>query len=392
MPVRRLWYLLLILALLAGLFLTIAPPLLERSMNQVIGHEPYAISERARELHGTLEVADLHADTTLWNRDPLARAERGHVDLPRLREGNVALQVFTAVTKSPSGQNYETNASDARDNITALAIAQAWPPRTWNSLAERALYQAERLRSAAERSGGELEVLLDRRQLAGLRQRRAEGEKVVGGILGTEGSHALDGELDNIDILYAAGYRVMGLQHFFDNRLGGSLHGESGAGLSAFGRQAVDRMLARGVIIDVAHSSPQVVRDVLARSDRPVILSHTGFQGACDSPRNISDDLMREIAVAGGIIGVGYWKAAICDDSPAGIAAAIAYGIDLVGADHVALGSDFDGAVTTTLDSSELAAITQALLDAGVGEAAIRKVMGGNAMRFFGANLPAAGG
>lgn len=376
------------LALLAGLFFSLAPGLVERSLNRVVEHPPYTISDRARQLHESLAIADLHADTTLWRRDLLRRSDRGQVDLPRLQAGNVALQVFTSVTKSPAGQNYQRNASDARDNITTLALVQAWPPRTWDSLTERALYQAQKLRTAADRSDGQLQLILNREQVAQLQARRARGENVVGAILGTEGSHALDGALDRIDTLYEAGFRVMGLQHFFDNRLGGSLHGESGAGLTRFGRDAVDRMLARGVIVDVAHSSPQVVRDVLARSERPLILSHTGFKGHCDSHRNISDALMRNIAAAGGLIGVGFWEAAICDDSPAGIASAIAYGIELVGADHVALGSDFDGSVTTSLDSSELAAITQALLDAGIGEEAIANVMGGNALRFFSQNLP----
>jgi microsomal dipeptidase-like Zn-dependent dipeptidase len=97
---------------------------------------------------------------------------------------------------------------------------------------------------------------------------------------------------------------------------------------------------------------------------------------------------MQEIATAGGLIGVGYWPGAICGTSPAKIAEAILYGVRLVGADHVALGSDFDGTVTTAIDTSELAAITQALLDAGATEAEINKVMGGNMLLFLQQNLP----
>jgi microsomal dipeptidase-like Zn-dependent dipeptidase len=129
--------------------------------------------------------------------------------------------------------------------------------------------------------------------------------------------------------------------------------------------------------------------DVLAMTTAPVLVSHTGFRGHCDSPRNISDELMVAIAERGGIIGVGYWEAAVCGVSPADIAAAIVYGIGLTGEDHVALGSDFDGGVSTGFDSSQLVLITEALLEAGVDETVIAKVMGGNVLRFIAAGLPA---
>jgi hypothetical protein len=85
-----------------ALFL-LAPPIADKRMNPVVPHAPYQISEEARALHATIPVADLHADSLLWNRDLLKRNDRGHVDLPRLREGGVFLQVFTAVTKTPVG-------------------------------------------------------------------------------------------------------------------------------------------------------------------------------------------------------------------------------------------------------------------------------------------------
>ncbi|QIB67675.1 peptidase M19 [Kineobactrum salinum] len=358
-------------------------------MNITLSHEAAAVGPAASRLHSKLVVGDLHADSLLWRRNLLRHSSRGHVDIPRLQAGNVALQVFTAVTQSPAGLNYGQNARDSRDNITLLALAQAWPVATWTSRYQRALYQARRLHRFAERAPRDLQVITNRQQLRQLLQARQQGAALVGGILGTEGSHALDGELDNIRGLHEHGYRVMGLHHFFDNALGGSLHGESGQGLTAFGEQAVDQMRSLGIIIDVAHSSEQVVRDVLARDETPLLLSHSGFQGHCPSQRNISDELMQAIAAGGGLIGVGFWEAAVCDASPAGIAAAIRYGIALVGADHLALGSDFDGAVSVPFDSSELATLTQALLDAGISPQDIRKVMGGNLVRFFDAQLPA---
>ena len=377
-----------LLLLVLVLFFSLTPGFLEQRMNLVERADNPAPSEAARKLHASLVIGDLHTDSTLWQRDLREHAGRGHVDLPRLRQGNVALQVFTSVTSSPSGQNYEKNASDASDNITLLALTQRWPVRTWDSLAERALFQASRLQRIAEENPEQLQLVRNQAELNTLMLRRAEGETVVGAIIGTEGSHALDGKLETIDRLYEAGFRMMGLQHFFDNRLGGSLHGESGAGLTDFGAQAVDRMLQRNIIIDVAHSSEAVVRDVLARTDSPLVVSHTGFQGHCASPRNISDELMQAIAARGGVIGVGYWDAAVCATSVSAIVEAMRYGIDLVGADHVALGSDFDGTITAPLDTSELVLLTDEMLRQGISESDIRKIMGLNLLRLLQQGLP----
>lgn len=369
--------------------LSLAPAILEGEMNIVLPHDPYEISAEAQKLHDSLTIADLHSDSTLWRRDLLERGNRGHVDIPRMREGNLSLQMFTSVTRSPRGQNYEENSDRAFDNITLLALVQSWPIATWSSLSARALYQAEKLKSLETRAPKEFQMIYSAEDLARLLERRGSGESVVGGLLGTEGSHALDGELANIERLFSAGFRMMSLQHFFDNKLGGSLHGQSGAGLSDFGTQAVDEMLRLGVMIDVSHSSPAVVEDVLKRTQKPLIVSHTGFYGHCKSPRNISDELMLAIANNGGLIGVGYWDAAICTATPEGIVKAIRYGIDLVGMEHVALGSDFDGSIAAPLDASELSALTHEMLAQGFSEGEIRAVMGENTMRFLAKNLPA---
>lgn len=386
--VRKLAILVLALALVLLLTLFLLPAQLEKALNGVVPHEPYDISAEASRLHNSLFIADLHADSTLWNRSLLERSARGHVDIPRMREGNVALQIFTTVTKSPRGQNYDHNATDAADSITSLAIVQAWPRATWGSLKARALYQAQRLKDWEEQAPDEFMLVYTRDDLRRLLDRRAQGEYVVGGMIGTEGSHALDGELSAIDELVNVGFRLMSLQHFFDNKLGGSLHGASQAGLTEFGREAVARMMELGVIIDLSHSSEKVVQDVLSIVNGPTIVSHTGFDGHCDSPRNISDDTMLEIANKGGLIGVGYWDGAVCDPGPESVVAALRYGIDLVGLDHVALGSDFDGGVETAMDTSELAVLTDRMLKSGFTEFEIRSVMGGNVIRYLAQNLP----
>nr|ABB79935.1 predicted Zn-dependent dipeptidase [uncultured bacterium pES01019D12] len=368
--------------------LVIGPGYLENSLNKVIEHDDYVISDEARALHSTLLAADLHSDTLLWHRNVLDRSDRGHVDLPRLVEGGVAVQVFSTVTKAPKALNYEENTGDS-DQITGAVILQRWPIRTWGSLYERARYQAQRLDKAAQRSDGALVFLRTAADLESVLESRAQGIAVTGGLMATEGSHALDGSLENIQNLYNEGFRMMGLHHFFDNKLGGSLHGVSKAGLSDFGHDAVVEMNRLGIMIDVAHSSEAVVDDVLALSTTPLVgIPHRGLKVLVNQPRNISDDHMRRIAAAGGLIGIGYWDGAVCDATPAGVARSIAYAVKLVGEQHVALGSDYDGATSVYFDTSELSALTQALLNEGLSDKQIRAVMGGNQIRFFRKHLP----
>jgi microsomal dipeptidase-like Zn-dependent dipeptidase len=360
---------------------------IDRDLNAVIEHAPYAISFREQALHDSLFIADLHADTLLWRRDPAKRHNYGQTDLPRLREGGVNLQVFATVTKSPRGLNFDNNAADAPDDITLLAKAQLWPPRTWNSLYERAAFQAERLHKLEANPANKLKILRRKSDL------ETPEKGLLLGLLATEGAHPLEGDLENIDRLYDAGFRMMGLQHFFDNKLGGSLHGVKKGGLTAFGRDAVRAMAQKKIIIDVAHSSYNVVQDVLAVTDKPVIISHGGIRGGCTETktRNLPDEILKQIAQRRGLIGIAYFNPAICNAAPSGIAKSIIRAVNLLGEDVIALGSDFDGSVHTHLDTSELAAITQALRDQGLEARVIRKIMGGNVKRFLLENLPEGG-
>lgn len=374
--------LLLLISLGLLVFFLFVPAYVEDSRNNVIDHAPYSVSAEARALHQNLVVGDWHADPLLWSRDLTKRGTRGQVDIPRLLEGGVAIQVFTAVTKSPAGQNYDQNSAEAFDNITLLAIGQLWPLRTWGSIHERALYQAEKLHDFERRSNGRLRIIRDRADLEAVLQARKDGQQVVGGILGIEGAHPLEGDITKLQPLLDAGHRVFGLQHFFDNALGGSLHGTSNAGLTEFGRQVVTDLDSRPVIIDVAHSSPAVVAEVLDIVENPIVLSHSGLHSHCPVKRNLPNTLMQRIADGGGVIGMGYWAEVACDRiTPDGIADMIVAAIAAVGEDHVSLGSDFDGSVETAFDTSELPALTHALMEKGLSPNQIAKVMGGNMLR-----------
>lgn len=363
----------------------ILPGKVEASMNVVLPHEAYVISDDARRLHKSMFIVDLHSDSLLWKRDLTKKFSVGHMDVPRLKAGNVALQVFSATTKSPADLNYSSNTSGS-DEITLLAIASMWPPRTWFSLYERAAYQLDKLHATAGRS--DLTVIRSKQDLENLIESRSKGKTTIGGLYLIEGAHPLEGDIENLDRLFEQGLRIVGLTHFFDNELGGSLHGVSGAGLSEFGQSVIRRANELNLIIDVAHASPAMVEDVLALSSTPVILSHGGLKGACDTERNLSDALMKRFASKGGLVGIGYWDGAVCDASPEGIVRSIRYAIDLLGVEHVALGSDFDGTVSVPFDTSELAILTETMLQNGFSEEEIRKVSGDNAQRFMLQNLP----
>lgn len=388
---KRFWIPAALIAVAAGGFFGFMPGYVEGSMNQVDGQPLIAVSAEAKALHKTLNIVDLHSDSLMWNRDLNAKAARGHMDLPRLQDGNVALQLFSSVTKTPAGQNYDGN-SDKTDNITLLTIAQLQPVKTWSSLVERSLYHAQKRDAQVAASNGALTALESASQVDSLISGREKGGRSVGAMLTVEGLHNLEGKASNLDRLYDAGFRMAGLTHFFDNELAGSMHGLKKGGLTPFGRDIIQRMEAKGMIVDIAHLSHTGVAEVFSMATRPVVSSHGGVQATCKVNRNLTDDEVRGVAKTGGVIGIGYWEGAVCSTDPRAAAKAMKYVRDLVGIQYVALGSDYDGATTVRFDTSQLAQVTQALLDEGFTAEEIRAVMGENALRVIRAGLvPTAG-
>ncbi|MDR7086923.1 microsomal dipeptidase-like Zn-dependent dipeptidase [Aeromicrobium panaciterrae] len=368
-------------------FFTLAPGIVERSMNKVVDGDLPTVSADTRKLHNSIQIADMHSDTLMWNRDVLASANRGHMDLPRLQKGNVALQVFSSVTKSPKGQNYESN-TDETDAITLLTFVQLQPPKTWNSLLERSLYHAHRLEHAAEESEGQLRLVRTKDDLASLLKDREAGKDVTGAMFSVEGLHNLEGKFESFEKLYDAGMRMAGFTHFFDNEVAGSMHGVKKGGLTDLGRQVFAEMEKRGVIVDIAHASHTAVAEMLAMATKPVVASHGGVQATCDVNRNLTDEEIRGVAATGGVIGIGYWDAAVCDLTPAAVVDAIEHVIEVGGLETAALGSDYDGATTVAWDTSDIAVITQELRDRGHSDEDIAAIMGGNTFRVMSEVLP----
>ena len=385
---RRRWVqITLLVVCIVAAFLVEIPRLVDEQQNKLVKKPPYTASKLALNLHQELTIVDLHADSLLWGRDLLERSTDGQVDIPRLADGNVALQVFSLPTRTPRGLNIESN-DDKSDSIFWLAIVDRWPPATWNSLTERALYQARRLHQFARGSQGGFMVIESSADLSSYLERRRTNGKLTAGLLSIEGAHALDGKLENLDVLYGAGYRMMSPSHFFDNDIGGSAAGVHKTGLTEKGREWVRQMEARRMIVDLAHASPKTIEDVLAIASRPPVVSHTGVKGTCDNSRNLSDDQVRAVAAKGGLIGIGYWDTATCGTDARAIVKAMRYVSDRVGVEHVALGSDFDGAVTAPFDTTGLVEITDSMLEAGYSEPEIRMIMGENVVRFLKTNLP----
>jgi microsomal dipeptidase-like Zn-dependent dipeptidase len=336
-------------------------PYYDLKHNAVLAPGPYTTSASARTFHEAAFVADLHADPLLWGRDLRQRNTRGQIDLPRLRDGGVDLQVFSVVSKVPA----------------LLFIASLRSPTTWFSPREQALAQAKEFEQLAANSP--LTIVLRREDLStgGMR-----------GLLALEGIHALEGEEKALDEFHAAGFRMMGLAHFSDNEFAGSLHGASKHGLTEPGRLLIPRMEALGITIDLAHASPTAFRDTLEIATRPLVVSHGGVTGTCPGPRNLTDSQLRDVARNGGVVGIGYWKTAVCDASLPGIISAIQHAIDIAGIDHVGLGSDFDGHVTTPFDVTGLPMLTESLLATGLSAEEVNKLLGGNVRRVLAANLP----
>lgn len=375
------------LFVLAWLFLGLR---LETLINRVEPVTLPTIQPRAEALHSTSFVADLHSDSLLFERNLLERSGVGHVDLPRLQEGGVALQVFSLPTIVPYGLNVEKNEAGGLEMLTLAGIVQL-SPTAWLGPTGRSLHHAERLRDFAQASNDELVLIETRADLAQLQAARAAGGNATGGMLALEGAHALEGKPENLQVLFDAGYRMIGLTHFFDNAYAGSAHGVERGGLTALGRQTIQEMERLGMTLDLAHLAPKAVDEALDLSTQPTVFSHGGVRGTCDNRRNLSDAHVRRIAEGGGVIGIGYWETAVCGTTPADVAAAIVYIASLVGAEHAAFGSDYDGGTTVGFDTSALAALTQAMLDGGLSESQVRRVLGDNVLRVLSANLPPAG-
>lgn len=366
----------------------LVPELLDKKLNRVTTPAPYFASEKARSLYNSLEfVSDLHSDVLLWDRDINQQHQHGHQDIPRMIQANVALQAFTIVNKVPWGLNFDQNSGDS-DQLSIPFILQGRPIKSWFSLPQRVLAQSQDLKDFSRESKGKLVVIKNQQGFKRYIESRKTNKDVTAAFLGIEGAQALEGKLSNLDLFYQAGVRMIGLTHFFDNEVGGSAHGVKKLGLTEFGRALIPEMEKKGIFVDLSHASPKLIDDTLAIANKPILISHTGVKGTCNNVRNLSDQHLKQIAATGGLVGIAMFEKAICGNTAKAIAESITYTVELIGPKHVALGSDFDGAIEAVFDVTGLVQIVDELLILGMDEDDIKLVMGENVKRILLEYLP----
>jgi len=362
--------------------------IVDKGYNKVSETPPYKVPSNILTFYNNIPfIADLHSDVLLWNRDIIKKHSYGHEDIPRMIEANLALQAFTIVSKTPKNLNFKRN-DDKTDNVTSLMIGTGRPPITWFSLKERALQQCKELYNFESESQGHFRIITNQKELNTYITDRKSNSKQTAGYLGVEGMQILEGELENVQVMFDAGVRMMAPTHFFDNKLGGSAHGVNKGGITPFGETVIRKMESLHMIIDLAHASPTLINDVLQIATRPLLVSHTGVKGTCDNVRNLSDEHIKAIAAKGGIIGIALFEQAVCGSTAEATAKAIKYTSDLVGVKHVAMGSDYDGAIQAHFDVTGFPLIVEELLKLGFKEQEIAAIMGGNIRDFLLINLP----
>lgn len=321
---------------------------------------------------------DLHADTPVLMRfgydlgerhDPiLPRSAAGfHIDLPRLREGGMAAQVFALPSWPYPLPFFRTG---PRATVDALLDALERAAAAWSE--EFAL-----VRTAAE-----------------IRAAREAGK--IAGLRGIEGAHALEGNLENVAYFSRRGVIYLGLLHLQANQAGAPAFrwgNNPDQGLTDFGFQLVEELNRQHMLVDLAHINRLGFLQAVAHSTQPVLVSHTGVCGVHPHWRNIDDQQIRAVAEKGGCVGVIYSRKYLGASDIHGMCRHLEHLIKVGGEDLPALGSDFDGLVTPPEgleDVSCLPNLTSALLQRGLPDRQITKILGENSLRVFEAVLRAA--
>ena len=319
-------------------------------------------------LHAHSFVFDTHCDTLghavdpIHGRDLTQWGQKGHLDLPRMRAGGINAQIFACFPGFDRLNACPTSASLAR--VEAFYTLMARAPE-------------------------QLTLVLTAQDLA---QLTPQGP--IGGILGLEGVEPLAGQLSLLRTFHRLGVRNVGLTWNPRNAAADGVEVGSSFGLTPFGRDVVAACNDLGIMVDVSHLNPAGVEDVLRLSRKPVIASHSNARALCDHPRNLTDDQIRAIAQAGGVIGATFVSEFLTSDDREATLDDLLDHIDhlvqVAGVEHVGLGSDFDGChPPQELNSGEkYPAITAGLLRRGYSPQDIRKILGENFRRVFLEVLP----
>jgi membrane dipeptidase len=299
--------------------------------------------------------------TVRFLRGPLeteAYAWHGQINLPKMRAGGIDAAFF------------------------AVDVTRAWKNNLAYALDALGFFDAD-----LSTCGEEMVVA---RSAADVEAAKAAGR--LAAILVVENSDAVEGSLNVLRMLYHLGVRSLGITHNLSTwAAAGNAEARCGGGLTRFGVRLVEAMNQLGMLVDVSHISERGFYDVLESSSRPVIASHSCCAALCSHPRNLTDDQLRALAQSGGVIGITFvpgfvdadWTPARWPDRPSldQLLDHIDHAVEIAGADHVGIGSDFDGGGSVLGDATEFPRITGGLVERGYPEAAIRKILGGNHLR-----------
>jgi membrane dipeptidase len=280
----------------------------------------------------------------------------GHVDVPRMRDGGMGAQFFSLVSLPVAVRG---RAQAVHDQIDILSEVIA---------------------------GGSGDLRLAR-TAADVDDCRRDG--VIGALLGIEGAHALEGDLDRVETFARRGVRYLGLLHFSANEAGFPAYGSGrrdDEGLTPWGFELVVRCEAARVLVDLSHINRRGFLDACRVATRPPIVSHTGVLGVHEHWRNIGDDQLRAVADKGGVVGVIFYPRYLGGEGLEPVVKHILHILNVVGEDTPALGSDWDGFIVPTRELSDpggLPLLTDALIRAGVPERTLAKILRRNAMRIL---------
>jgi len=352
--------------------------LVDRAVNRTAHPGLLAAHRSAVEMHTRVPIVDLVVGSALFRDSFVDRGSGGHADLPRLRAAGVNVVGLTVATAWP-----DLRGTLSRWHFRSLGLP-ATAVRSNMAIAEWVIGRINRWcarsegRIAVVRSGRDLDMCL-------------ADNGPLGVVIAVQGGHVLDGDPGNIARLRGLGVRMFAPAHVMDNSLVGSSTGRRGRGLTAYGREVVNELQAQSVLVDLAHMSRAGIEGALPALRRPFVLSHTGltdiagalsrWRNYSPATRNIPASVAADIAEAGGVIGIALSTLLLGGSDLSDAVATIRLAIDSAGPDHVAIGSDMDGALKTVVDAEGLPALTGALLNAGLSPKIVEAVMGGNALR-----------
>jgi membrane dipeptidase len=365
-----------------------------------------SVSDQARKLQSTSIVIDTHDDTTQRLLDPKfdlsVRHSDGNIDIPRMREGGLSAIFFSIWISSKI--------------LGPDAVKQA-------------LDQIDAVRETVRKNPSDL---MPATSAADIREAKKQHKIAV--LMGVEGGHMMGNDLSVLRTFAALGVRYMTLTHMDNNEWADSSTDKPAHnGLTDFGKDVIREMNRLGIIVDISHVSDKTFADAIAVSKAPVFASHSSCRALCVAPRNMTDDMIRDLAKHGGVIQINYHVGFLsqefrdyekahpeaekeineqvkkrCGDNEACklttgdqvvrdfmqagklpkvdwtvIVDHIDHAVRIAGADHVGLGSDFDGAVMPLgmQDATHIPQITDALLKKGYSESDIRKILGENTLR-----------